>query len=252
MSRRTIFALLFTLAALVDAHAARAANTTLLSSLGTLPATKEGSEPENEKAGGVPGIAVKEARTTPHPLLELTAATTQGYCLADRETPTQLQSSWMTSTRTDTAELWRLVEKDGTATLERTRLGVEPAVKKVWPTSRTSVALRAVARADGVAVWAYRDRTGNVVLLARNAKSGREVRPNTEGTGFVSSECGWGSVRLAVASAKAGVVAQLGGTLPPVGEGKDKTTPRFAVNASLAKVARDPEPVLAVRVRRLD
>jgi hypothetical protein len=51
---------------------------------------------------------------------------------------------------------------------------------------------------------------------------------------------------------KTGAVVQLRGSLPPVGEGKLKITPHFAVDGSVAKLGRDPEPVLAVRVRLLD
>ena len=44
-------------------------------------------------------------------------------------------------------------------------------------------------------------------------------------------------------------VAQLTGSLPAHGTGKDKVTPQFMVDVSLSRVARDPEPKLAVRVR---
>ena len=48
------------------------------------------------------------------------------------------------------------------------------------------------------------------------------------------------------------IPSRLEGSLPPIGEGKARVKPRYVVDASLATLERDTEPVLAVRVRLLD
>jgi hypothetical protein len=240
-------------AALLVSTPSTAGDKAPLSSLPTIPMARERTEPESY---GVPGLAVKEVRSGSREILELTALARRGYCIVDRERSMGLSAStalWGDE-KPDQKELWHLVENDGKATLEQTRLMMVPSQKNAWALSTSSVELREVARSNGVTVWAYRDRTGDAVLLARGAFSGREVRAKQEETGFtfVSSDCGFGAVRLDATSAKAGAIAQLRGSLPPVGTGKDKVVPQFVVNGSLAKLARDPEPLLAVRVQLTD
>ena len=106
-------------------------------------------------------------------------------------------------------------------------------------------------------MWGFRDAsTGDVVLLTPSATGGREVhptKPDEEGSfGSVSSDCTFGAVRLPVSAAKVGTLVRLHGSLPAIGEGKAEVTPRFVVDGSLAKLSRDPEPVLSVRVRVFD
>jgi hypothetical protein len=154
-------------------------------------------------------------------------------------------------------ELWRLTEADGKATLERTRFEVASYLKSAWVKSRTSIELREVAKASGVTVWGYREPSGDVVLLARGGEGGRESArpkkvPEDQGIEFVSSDCSFGATRINAAAIRSGGAAQLRGSLPAVGEGKQKVIPRFVIDGSLAKLARDPEPVLSVRVRLLD
>jgi hypothetical protein len=67
-----------------------------------------------------------------------------------------------------------------------------------------------------------------------------------------SSDCPFGIARLDTRVAAAGTVAQLRGTLPSEGTGKAKVTPRFTADVSLSRLARDREPLLAVRVRRVE
>ncbi|MBX3204997.1 MAG: hypothetical protein KF764_08000 [Labilithrix sp.] len=238
--------------ALLGAAPATAGERSLLSSLPTLPAPRDRTDPPKDY--GVPGLAVKEHTSAARTYLELTAAGSQGYCIVD-QSGLRLKT-WTTETENDSTELWRLVEKDGSATFERTRYVVASYLASAWVKSKTSIALREITKANGVTVWGYRDASGDVVLLARGVTSGREVRPAKpeEGLGidFVASECGFGAARLGIGAAKNGVLAQLRGKLPPVGEGKAKVVPQFVVDGTLAKLARDPEPVLSVRVRLME
>jgi hypothetical protein len=224
-----------------------------LSALPVLPAPHDRTEPPKDY--GVPGLVVKEHASAARSYTELAAATGQGYCIVGREFGLRLEATARPSERDqDAHELWRLVEKDGKATFERTRFEVASDLTSAWVKSKTSIELREVARANGVTVWGYRDGS-DVVLLSRGADGGRETRPKKDTDDFfdfVSSGCTFGAVRLSLATAKAGSLAQLHGTLPPVGEGKSKVVPQFVVDSTLAKFSRDPEPVLSVRVRLID
>jgi hypothetical protein len=150
-------------------------------------------------------------------------------------------------------DLDRLVEKDGKATLERTRVHFDPAEGTLTATGRSRVELHEVARTPaGIVVWAYRD--GNdVVVLARNIERGQEsahAGPDEMIFPFVSAEsCPFAGGRLDAAKPEAGSALQLVGNLPARGTGKEKVIPTFIVDASLSRVARDPEARLAVRVR---
>jgi hypothetical protein len=61
--------------------------------------------------------------------------------------------------------------------------------------------------------------------------------------------CDFAIARLDPHAAPAGSIAQIFGTLPAEGKGKSRVVPHFLVDASLAKLSRDPEPILSVRVR---
>ncbi|MDF2693024.1 MAG: hypothetical protein K0S65_1407 [Labilithrix sp.] len=242
---------LFAITAMVfDATTSRAGDKAPVSSLPALPSVHDRTEPP--KGHGVPGLVMKEHAGVGRSYTELIASTAQGYCIVNQEFGLRLESS-TTWTEKDANELWRLVEKDGKATFERTRFSASSS-GGLWVKSKTSLELSEVSRANGVIVWGFRDGS-DVILLARGATGGREVRPQKpeeEGPSFLSSDCTFGAARLSTTMAKTGTLAQMRGSLPPVGEGKAKITPQFVVDSSLAKLSRDPEPVLAVRVRRFD
>ena len=81
------------------------------------------------------GLAVKEHENAARSYLELTAARSRGYCLASTEGALQLESS--TTMLDGKTELWRFVEADGKATLERTRFEVAADLKDTWMKSKT-------------------------------------------------------------------------------------------------------------------
>lgn len=233
-----------------DAHAG---TTAPLSSLGVLPAAVPPRTPEATAA--VPGVVVKSKegfKTTWH---DVNASTGRGYCIAESEGAYRWMSSWGTSAKgaASDLDLDRLVEKDGKATLERTRIHFEPSDASLTTKGRSQVELHEVARTPtGVVVWAFRDGK-DVVVVARRATSGVESRRTGTEDGmfpFVSSDgCPFAGARLDARKAEGGAVAQLSGELPPVGTGKEKVVPRFVVDASLSRVRRDPEPRLAVTIR---
>lgn len=202
-------------------------------------------------ASVIPGITIKEGEGKPS-YFDVVASV--GYCLVARDGGIHFYHS---STNTADPEVWRIVENDGAASLERIRFGVLIGDRKPWLKSRVSIALREVARAEGVTVWGFREANGDVVLLARDADSGRESpRPAKKGepidSRFVSSDCTFGATVLDGTAALRGTSATLAGKLPAVGEGKRKTFPRFFVDASLSSFHHDGEPTLAVRIRRAD
>lgn len=228
-----------------------------LSSLASLPAPTPPRTPETTDA--VAGVTVKTkdgyGGTVWH---DVNASTGRGYCLATTEGGYRWMRSWGTSSKGTASDLDldRLVEKDGKATLERTRVHFDPTDASLTTRGRSQVELREIARTPaGIVVWAFRDGK-DVVVLARNVERGVESRhPSTEDGGFpfVSADgCPFAGARLDARKPDAGSVAQLTGALAPVGTGKDKVVPRFMVDASLSRVARDPEPMLAVTVRVRD
>ncbi len=164
-------------------------------------------------------------------------------------------ASYGTSSRSspEDLELDRLVEKDGKVALERTRLHFDPSDATLNATSSARVELHEIARNPaGIVVWAFREGR-DVVVLARNVERGVESRPAESDESqipFVSAEgCPFAGARLDARKPESGSIAQLSGALPPRGEGKDKVPRMFLIDASLSRVARDPEPRLAVRVR---
>jgi hypothetical protein len=238
-------------ATVFDATPSHAGETAPISSLPTLPTAKDRTDPPKDY--GVPGLVIKEESSAGRSYFEARAVTAQGYCIASSEFGLRLASTSSVSSKED--ELWRLVEKDGKATFERTRYEVASSSNSAWVKSKTQIELRAVAHAHGVTVWGYREPSGDIVLLAHGATGGRQLRPkkaDEDSFSFVSSDCAFGATRLHAQEAKNGTFAQITGSLPAVGEGKSKVIPRFAIDSSLAKLARDPEPVLSVRVRVLE
>lgn len=229
---------------------ALAGERTNLSALSTLPSPKEAESPG--KTLGVPGLTLKEESPANEPShYEIKAATGQGYCLVNRENVFELEP---TTTETDHHELWRLVEKDGSATLEKTIYQVAPYLNNAWIKSKASVELKALATDFGITAWGMRETNGDVVVLARRATFGREsttMRAESEPLfGNSSSSCTFGAVRVLAASLKGGGSAQLTGRLPAVGEGKSRTEPQFIIDVTALKLSRDPEPVLSVRFRK--
>jgi hypothetical protein len=233
----------------------------LLSSLSSLPVPAHVGLPA--PGSPIPGLKlttrdVDDNKARYH---ELTAATARGYCIARKDGAFNWSSGYGGGARSEAEDLDldRLLEKEGTVILERTRVHFDPPSGTITATGRSQVALTELARSrSGVVVWGYReDRM--VILLARGVASGTESHQlldpagSTAGGGFVSVDgCGYAGGRLDARNPQAGATAQLIGTLAAQGKGKDKVVPRFAVDASLSRVDRDPEPLLAVRVRMLE
>ncbi len=255
------FTALATLAAVMVPSEAHAGTTSLLSTLAALPAAPAPPAPgpvteTPNPPVAVAGVVVKTkdgARDTKWH--DLNAATSRGYCLTSTVGGYRWMSSWGTSSRStpDDLDLEHLSEKDGKVTLERTRLHFDPSDATLTATSTARVELKEIARTPaGVVVWAYRQGR-DVIVLAKNVDRGVESRPaeSDEATmPFVSAEgCPYAGARMDARKPENGAVVQLSGSLPAHGTGKDKVTPQFMVDVSLSRVARDPEPKLAVRVR---
>jgi len=259
-----LVAMVMSAAALVPSEA-QAAKTSLLSTLAAMPAppaapvgapgTARVTETPNPPIA-VPGVTLKTRDgyrdTKWH---DLDAATGRGYCLVSRTGGLRWMSSWGTSSRSnpEDLELDRLIEKDGKVSLERTKVHFDPSDASITGMGTARVELHEVARnAQGVVAWAFRDGR-DVVILARKVDRGVESRPADSEEGlipFASAEgCPFAGARLDARKPEAGSIAQLSGTLPAKGEGKDKVVPQFTVDASLSRVARDTEPKLAVRIR---
>lgn len=231
-----------------------------ISSLPTLPAPAP-VRVTTPAAIAVPGVSLKSrdgfGGSKWH---ELTAATGRGYCFSATDTGLRFMDSYGTSSKGDLEELDlnRLVEKDGKTSLERTRIVFDPSTATVTPKGRSTVELSEITRGpDGVVVWAY--RTGHeVMVITKRADRGMESHARGKPEDgiiipFVSVDnCTYAGARLDVKRAESGSYAQLVGNLPPKGEGKEKVQQRFLVDASLSKVARDPEPILSVRIRVRD
>ena len=244
---------------------AKAATTSPLSALAAMPAAPSpplaapGSAKVTETPNppiAVPGLTLTAKdghRDTKW--YDLDAATGRGYCLVSRVGGMRWMSSWGTSSRSavEALELDRLVEKDGKASLERTTIHFDPTDASLSGMGTSRGELHEVARnARGVVVWAFKDGR-DVVILARKAERGVESRPPESDEGmipFASAEgCPFAGARLDARKPEEGLIAQLSGTLPAHGEGKDKVVPQFFVDASLSRFARDSEPKLAVRIR---
>jgi hypothetical protein len=247
-----------TLASLVFVTTVAAAGTTSpLSSIAPLPAPGALTVPETRET--MPGLTMTtKAGPRGSRWHDLVAEAGRGYCLARGGSGYNWVGALGASAGgpTEDLDLHRLVEKGGAATFERTRVHFDPPSGTITATGRSHVQLTEVARTPaGIVVWAYRDGAA-VVVLARHVKAGIEshqLGDQESGFPFVHADgCPFAGVRLFARKPEAGALAQLTGALPSEGEGKDKVVPRFIVDASLSRVARDPEPLLAVRVRMQD
>lgn len=229
-----------------DAHAATMSAIPRLSAMAAMTPLKDAVV---EK---LPGITMKpEGVAGMTRWRDFTAATSRGYCLADSGNDgTSLYDSYRryaTMTKGD-IDVVRLVEKDGRASIERTRVHFVDNALVPDVMGRSTVALVEVAHSEAGSVYGYREGS-EVVLVMKGAESGIEGRKASAeqgGNSFSSSSCSFGMARL---DGVAGSIAQLRGSLPSRRTGKDKITPRFLVDASVSKLARDKEPMLAVRVR---
>jgi hypothetical protein len=224
-----------------------------LSSLGVMrkvpmvPMVKDGGPP-----GGV-SVSVHDAGPSTTPWHVVKTSKQSGLCIEPRYGPRLIdETSFASSNKDDEASfLVRLVRTDGKATLEKQRYAFDPKTGAFAAGPRVSVALTEVASADGVVVWAYREGP-DVVLVTRGYDSGFDSpSPREDEAGRLVSVdgCPYGLARLDAGAATAGASAELVGSMPTQGKGKGAVTPRFFVDASLARLSRDPEPLLTVRVR---
>ena len=241
------------LATVLGSSLASAGTTAPLSTIAALqaPATLK-----NQTAGAaIAGLALKSKDgyrgTQWH---DLTASTGRGYCISQKEFGyrwTATYGSGSNSAEEDLA-LDRLVEKDGVATLERTRVHLNPASGTIEATGRSQVTLTEITRSpSGIVVWAFREDKA-IVVLAKRATGGVEGHQLVdEGqVPFVSADgCPFAGARVDARKPEVGSFAQLTGSLPAVGTGKDRVVPGFIIDASISRVARDHEPLLSVRVR---
>lgn len=254
-ARRFAFGLVAALVApVVVSSSAHAGSPTTVSTLSVLnaPVPLKPSDPPAR----VPGLTLTSkdghAATRWH---EVNAATSRGYCLTSTNGGFAWMGSYATGSRSpsEDLDLVRLVEEDGAAKYERTRVHFDPPSGTLTAMARSSVPLTEVARTrEGIVVWAFRDG-GQVFVLARRVNHGFEslARKTDEGImPFVSSDgCPFAGARLDNRKPENGSFAQLSGNLPARGTGKDKVTPSFIIDASLLRVARDPESTLSIRVR---
>ena len=225
------------------------AEKTAVSEIPALPAPHDLTSPPKDY--GVAGLSfVKHTRTDGSTYTESTADTKRGYCFISRDMGLQMSDDDYSTTLD---EIWRFTEKDDTATLERTRFEVVTYLDNAWTKSKNAVTLRAVAKENGVAVWAMKDSNGDLVFLASHADGGREGwdTPNAPSDSamltMAHSTCSFGATRIPTSAvAHGGAVAQLMGTLPKTA---DREAQRYIIDISAAKFSRDPEPAITVRVR---
>jgi hypothetical protein len=223
------------------------------SAVSSLPKVQIGPMLAEPSKYGLPGVRVSSKDGWRH--LEATS----GYCFAQQEIGFGSLSLQEHAPFAKKGELWKLVEKDDTVRLEQTEFESTSNEGELWPARRRTTDLRVVAKENGVIVWAYRDATGDIVLIAKGATNGRELRPvGKDETPMIStpwSSCSFGAARIRPSEARAGTIVQLQGALEGEasegGEAKKNKT-RWIVDASLVKLTRDPEPVLSVRTRLVD
>lgn len=234
---------------------AHAGERSALSSLPTMPASKQATEAPKGPIGkmGVRGLSFTEVKTWRPPNLEMN--TENGYCLVSRDNNFVLTGSAGGSGMPD--ELWRFTETEGaaSATLERTFFEVVESEKTAWVKSRDSVELQLVAKPTGIvpAIWAFRETDGNVVLMSRGARSGHQTQGLNKDSpiNFVSSGCSYGATRMASSLLAKGAIVNLTGVIE-IGEGKEKKSVRYGMDASAFKGSRDTEPFLSVRTRTFE
>jgi len=253
MRIRPLLAASLGLATLLGASFASGGTTAPLSTIAALPGPK--AMKATEPAASITGLSLKSKDghrgTQWH---DLTAASGRGYCISQKTFSYRWSTTYGSGStgQDETLDLDRLVEKDGVATLERTSVRFSPVHGTIEAMGRSQVTLTEVTRAaSGVVVWAFREDKA-IVVLAKRASGGVEGHQlGEEGqVPFVSSDgCPFAGARVDAHKPESGSFAQLTGTLPPQGTGKDRVIPGFIIDASVSRVARDAEPMLAVRVR---
>jgi hypothetical protein len=134
----------------------------------------------------------------------------------------------------------RFVTRGDDAELERVTVSL--LYGELVPSARSRISLHAVAKLDGLVVYAYR-WNAKVFLLARS--TGIALRRRDGGLGLEEAPgCGIALTMLRVRNGASQPV-QIQGTVPGTGK-------RYLVDASVAQTGRDPEPLLSVRARLLD
>lgn len=245
-------------AILAAPHRADAGERLKLSELPTLPAVRP--MPSPIEAPLLDGVKIASHHAGSSEYWEATAATRSGYCFVRRDSSFELMAS-VGADSPETNEVWRFVEKDGDATLERIAFESDAALHQMRLRGRAQLRPKAVATIEGVTAWAFRDSDGSVVLLARGGDFGRHsisATTSTDGTEaarFASSSCAFGAARLDRTRLLAGATARLNGTLrstssPAPTTEREKQAEEFVLDGSVAKTSRDPEPILSVRFRR--
>jgi hypothetical protein len=247
---------LFVLATSVAPHAS-AGTRAPMSSIAALPKAAPIAVPAEPVE--IPGVVVStKAIRGAQRYHQIEAAKSGGYCLAFSDQP-HFMTTWTVGATEPAADadLDRLVvQKDGRVTLERTRLHMDPHdVSSLRAIARSSVELHEIARtAKGVVVWAYREGT-DVVVIARDVDGGTDARSGVHDsvTAFIQNDgCSFAAMHIDARKPEGGAFGQLVGTLPRQGKAKGTPDVRFVIDASVSRVTRDPEPMLAVRVRTLE
>ena len=134
----------------------------------------------------------------------------------------------------------RIVTRGDEVELERVTASV--IYGELVASARSRIALHAVARIDGLVVYAYRWGP-KVFLLTRSA--GTPVRRRDGGLGFDEAPgCGVVYTMMRIRDGSSQPV-QIRGTVPSTGKA-------YLVDASVVQTGRDPEPLLSVNVRLLE
>jgi hypothetical protein len=230
-------------ALLASTPPASAGDRTPVSSLPKVPPTRDRASPPETL--GVAGLAITTYPKGAYASIE--ARVKDGYCLVNRsEFGFQLQDS--VGFEGLTSELWHFRETETSLRVEITGLGTVSEPRGLWAKSRASVDALSVGRHGGVAVWAFREANGDAVFVTRAATGGREARSSSDAAEMPTfpgafSNCSHGAVRIQAPRLRTGGVAQLRGA-----DERPKTM--FIVDVSAAKLSRDPEPFLSLRIRR--
>jgi hypothetical protein len=236
---------LLVLAHVAQTAPASAGDRTPVSALPKLPATHERSAPP--AAGeSIAGVTITPNRTGAYASID--ARTKDGYCMVNRRFGLQLQET--TGFEEESTELWRFRESESSLRVEMVGLGTIKEPRSLWARSRTSVEAVAIARHHGVTVWAFRDPSGDAYVVTRAAPEGQEALATDDPEGRflfrnVFSGCSHGAVRISASLLKLGAVVQLRGD-------QEHPEGKFVVDVSAAKLSRDPEAMLSVRLRRTE
>jgi len=133
----------------------------------------------------------------------------------------------------------RLVVRDGAAELERINASIED--RAIVPSARSRIPLHAVAKLDGLVVYAYR-WDAKVFLLARSLPDASLRSDGSEGL-TSAPECGLVYTQLTVRRGSSQAV-QIRGKVPSTGK-------PYLIDASISQTSRDPDPLLSVTARLL-